>query len=464
MKILKYSIYLSLLLVLGGCSGILDVNTDPTRVSADEVGVDVLLPTVIEGTSRAFYSEGYSASRVTHHLDAVTNGYYDEFTMAGAWSTIYLKNLNNIELLIAKAEDEGSSHYAGVAKVLKAINLGLLTDAWEDVPYTEALQGSENIAPKYDKQEFIYSEIQKILDNAITDLSSDNNFRDIGKDDFIYNGSVENWIKLAHSFKARFMIHLSNKSNMNWNAVLDEVSLGLTSNDDDFQLFYPDDIGNPWYKSVSKKITESIYTVTYGAYFIDNLNGVNFGGAIDPRLLVLAEKTDTTPGYHGAAGYDEEATPFNVLPTVNTFYMTPESPLVMMSYSELKFIEAEAALKAGNLTIAQDAYEAAVAANMTKLGVSGDSYLADAGISTVSLQNVMTQKHVALVFNPEAWNDMRRYDFSSDVFKNFVVPEYNGRTEPGQRAIYPSSESSRNKANYEANLKEFTEKMWKDKN
>ncbi len=464
MKILKYSIYLSFLLVLGGCSGFLDVNSDPTRVSVDEVGVDVLLPTVIEGTSSAHFSEGYYASRVTHHLDGVSSGYYEKFTMSGAWSTIYLKNLNNLEVLIDKAKEEGSVYYAGVAKILKAVNLGLLTDSWEDIPYSEALQGSNNVTPKYDKQEAIYSAIQSILDEAITDLSSNDNFRDLGKDDFIYGGDVAKWTRLAHSLKARFMVHLSNKSGMDWNAVLNETSKGLSSNDDDFQLIYPAEIANPWYKSISKKITESIYTLTYGAYFVDNLNGVNFG-VLDPRILALVEKSDTTPGYHGNAGYDEEAVPYNVLPTINTFYMKPESPLVMMSYSELKFIEAEAAIKAGNVDLAQTAYEEAVSANMQKiLGNDGGTYLEDAGISTVNLQNVMTQKHVALVFSPEAWNDMRRYDFNSDVFKNFVVPEYNGRTEPGQRAVYPSTESSRNKANYEANLKEFTEKMWKDKN
>jgi hypothetical protein len=251
---------------------------------------------------------------------------------------------------------------------------------------------------------------------------------------------------------------------MDWNAVLNEVSLGFADNGDDFQLNYPADVGNPWYKSVSKKITESIYTLTYGAYFVDNLNGTNYG-VQDPRLLTIVEKTDTTiEGYHGMTSYDEEATPYNVLPTINTFYFGAESPLIMMSYSELKFIEAEAALKAGDGVRAQTAYEGAVTANMDKLGATMGAYLTEAGIGTVSLQNIMTQKHIALLLNPEAWNDMRRYSFSSDVFKNFVVPEYNGRTVAGQRAIYPSTESSRNSENYTKNLKDFTEKMWKDQN
>ena len=468
MKLIKYSVFMALLLILAGCNDFLDVNTNPTKVSEGDVNVDVLLPTVITGSGSATFSEGYYASRVTHYMDNIQSGYYEKFTMSGAWSTIYLRNLNNIEVIIDKAKDEGSPYYVGIAKILKAYNLGLLTDAWENVPYSEALLGSNNVTPSYDKQEVLYKEIQKLLDEAISDLSVEENFRNPAADDFIYSGDMEKWLKLAHSLKARYMVHLSNKPDMDWNAVLSEVEKGFESNDDDFELIYNPDNANPWYSSVSKRILEAIYTLTYGAYFIDDLNGTNLG-IIDPRLFVLVEKVpgDTTDGYHGLASYDPDAEPYNVLPTVNTYYMGASSPVVMMSYSELKFIEAEAALKVGDNARAQEAYEKGINANMNKLGVKDEdivSYMTAPNISTVSLSNIMTQKYIALVLNPEAWNDMRRYDFDGSIFLNFVVPEYNGRTKPAQRAIYPDSEASRNKANYEANYKDFTEKMWKDKN
>jgi hypothetical protein len=467
MKIIKTGLYIALFLVLGSCNGFLDVNTDPTKVSEAEVNVDVLLPSIIDGTSTATYAQGYYSARVTHHLDDIVGGYYEKFTMDGAWSTIYLTNLNNLEVLIEKAAEEGSPHYSGAAKVLKAYNLGLLTDAWEDVPYSEALQGSNNVAPAYDAQQEIYGEIQSLLDEALLDLASEENYRALGADDFIYGGDVDKWIRAAHSLKARYMLHLSNKASINWNNLLAEVDDGLVSNDDDFELNYTTEVANPWYSSTSRKILESIYTLTYGAYFVDNLNG-NMWGVEDPRLGALVELEDPEDTeYHGLASYDPDAPTYNVLPTVNTFYMGTTSPVVMMSYAELKFIEAEAAMNAGDTDRAQSAYEAAIHADMSKLGVEEslvDEYLANSSAGNASMQNIMTQKQIALVLNPEAWNDMRRHDFSSDVFKDFIVPEWNGRTEAAQRAEYPSSEASRNKDNYEANLKDFTQKMWKDQN
>jgi len=466
MKILKYSIVLSLFFFMSSCNDFLDVNTNPTKVSENDVNVDVLLPSIITNTSSAHYSTAYYAARATHNIDGVGNDeYYTKFYMSGAWSTIYLSNLNNIEILITKANEESSPHFTGVAKILKAVNVGLLTDSWEDVPFTEALQGSGNISPAYDKQEFLYGQIQSILDEAIADLEQAENFRDIGKGDFVYGGDVAKWIALAHSLKARYMLHLSNKSGVNWANILAEAELGIGSNDGDFQLFYTTNVTNPWFNSVSKKIQEVIYTVTYGKYFMDDLNGANYN-VVDPRISILAELTDKEGEYTGAATYLDSAK-FNVLPTVNTFYMTPTSPVVMMSFAELKFIEAEAALNSGDNSKAYDSYLAGIRANMENLGVQADTidtYLADPSVATgtADLEHIMKEKYITLILSTESWNDMRRHNFSSDVYKNFVIPDFNDRDTPGQRAVYPNSEATRNKDNYNKNLKDFTTKMWKD--
>jgi hypothetical protein len=465
MKHIKTILYISLLVLLAGCNGFLDVNSDPTKVSEADVNVNVLLPTVIEGTATATYAQGYYSARVTHHLDDIVGGYYERFTMEGAWSVIYLQNLSNIEVMIEKAMAESSPHYAGIAGVLKAYNLGLLTDGWENVPYSEALQGSNNVSPAYDSQESVYGEIQAILDQAILDLTAEENFRDPDNDDFVYGGDIQQWIRLAYSLKARYMIHLSNKPGMDWNAVLSLTDQGLQSNEEAFELKYTTEVANPWYSSTSRKILESIYTLTYGAYFVDNLNGT-YWGQEDPRLTILVEKDDPeSEGYHGLASYDPGAPAYNVLPTVNTFYMGTTSPVVMMSYAELKFIEAEASWKAGDTARAREAYEEAIRADMHYLGVNEEAistFLDVPQVNMATLANIMTQKYIALVLNPEAWNDMRRYGFSDEVFKNFVVPDYNDRSEPAYRAEYPSSESSRNKDHYEANFRDFTERMWKD--
>ncbi len=464
MKISKYNIlFVFIAFFMIGCSDYLDVNTDPTRISEDVVTMKVLLPTVLEATAANHYLIGATSARFTHHLDNFSGSYGYQLTMSGAWSNIYLKALNNTATILKKADDEGSPHYSGIAKVVQAVNLALLTDSWENAPVSEALVGSNNIIPAYDSQETIYATILATLDDALGDLAQEESFRSPSIDDIIYGGDLSKWIKLAHSLKARYLLHLSNKSD-NTAAILAEIAQGFESNDDDFELIYNETFSNPWYFNIAKRITESIFTQTFGGHFIRTMNG-EYYEVVDPRLPLIAT-TDTMGLYLGLDSWlDDEA--YTVLPTQETFYMTPSAPLVMMSYSELKFIEAEAVL-ASNPTQAHDAYLAGVQANLDKLGVDADAateYMAHPHVSVggqTNLEHIMKEKYIALVLNPESWNDMRRYNYDPAVFKGFVIPDWEGRTLPAHRAIYPTSERDRNSANESANRKDQTVPMWKD--
>ncbi len=470
MKLIKYLFIAAIFVGMGsGCNDFFDVNTDPSAASEEEITPQILLPTAITGTASAQFSTAYTAALVTHQLDNAQSGYYTKFSMPGGWSAAYLTALNNLETIIAKAKEEESPYYSGIAKVLKAVNLGLLTDCWENVPYSEALQGETNITPAFDKQEDLYPVIQSLLDAAISDLDAESSFSKPGADDLIYGGNNDKWKKLAHSLKARYMLHLSNKSGVDWNAILDEVDQGFTSNDDDFQMPYPENEHrtNPWYSSVSRKITESIYTKVPAKYLVDLMNGNIYPGLWDPRLfkMVEIETEDSIPV--GMASYEDD--PFyNCITSVNTWYMQQTSPLLMMTNAELRFIEAEAALHVDPAR-AYTAYMAGITAHMTKLEVDAGEMAAymDApdvkldGANT-DLEHIMKEKIIALFLNTEAWTDMRRNHFDVNVFKGFEEPDYGGRDKPILRASYPSSEDARNPKNVAANRKDILDPMWRD--
>ena len=71
--------------------------------------------------------------------------------------------------------------------------------------------------PKIDTQEFIYTEIHKNLDEAIT-LLDGGNAKDeglsgaVGSKDYIYSGKASAWYKAANALKARYTMRLLNKS------------------------------------------------------------------------------------------------------------------------------------------------------------------------------------------------------------------------------------------------------------
>jgi hypothetical protein len=136
-----------------------------------------------------------------------------------------------------------------------------------------------------------------------------------------------------------------------------------------------------------------------------------------------------------------------------TFYADRTAPILLITYAEQKFIEAEAALGT-NATQAYAAYLEGISAHMDKIGVEEadkDAYLANPAVSVgegnLTLDLIMKEKYIAMFLNPEAWADARRYDYQ---YKNMTVPANLNPALNGQfirRVIYPESETTRNGSN-----------------
>ncbi|UII23588.1 SusD/RagB family nutrient-binding outer membrane lipoprotein [Fulvivirga ligni] len=470
MKLINKNIFLLLIMALFtfSCNDFLDVNSDPNKVDAEQVNLSSLLPTALEATSETHYSTIYTASRVTHQVDHVA-GYYTEFTMDADWSRIYLESLNTLKVIADKAEEEESPHYLGIARALQALNLGILTDSWEDAPYSMALTGSKNITPEYDSQESLYGMIFIYLDEAEAGLMAEESFNEPGQDDMVYGGDLSKWLKLVHSLRARYMLHLHQKGVFTAAQILAEIDEGFESNADNFQLFYNDVNLNPVHSKVALANETGNLTITHGKYLVDLMNGRLYT-VFDPRLPIIADTTGSEkPTYEGLASYDSNSPVHSTEITRSTWYATADAPIIMMNYSELKFIEAEMALST-DIARANEAYLDGISAHMDMLGVSEsdeNDYLTDPNVDmggSPDLEHIMKEKYLALFLNFETWNDMRRYGFSTDVYKGFEEPEYDGRDEPATRALYPISELNRNGANLFAHIKDFTDTMWKDQN
>ncbi len=60
------------------------------------------------------------------------------------------------------------------------------------------------------------------------------------------------------------------------------------------------------------------------------------------------------------------------------------------------------------------------------------------GIGTagdLTLGKILTQKRLALHFSVEIWNDMRRYDFDTNLFLNWKIPAYHDVSAGALKAI-----------------------------
>ena len=124
------------------------------------------------------------------------------------WTDAYQKILVNIETLIPLAEEKELNVHLGVAKIIKALTYITLVDVFGDVPFTEALKGTEgNFNPKPDAGATIYAAAIALLTEAKTDLA---NTAGLGlARDIYYGGSRARWTTLANSIELKAQLNLT---------------------------------------------------------------------------------------------------------------------------------------------------------------------------------------------------------------------------------------------------------------
>ena len=142
-------------------------------------------------------------------------------------------NLYELKIIIDKCStggsEEGNYHTLGIAQILSAYNLAILTDMFGDVPWSEALQPGVIFTPKLDRQQDIYTQIFKFLDDGISNLNMESAFPSLGSQDLIYGGDVTLWKKFAYGLKARYTMRLS-KITPDYANVIKYADSSFTSN------------------------------------------------------------------------------------------------------------------------------------------------------------------------------------------------------------------------------------------
>ena len=486
--ITKTIIALTLITSVTACSdSYFDVNTPSGTADVEQLRMNDLLAPVIHSTLEGQRSAELTFGNYTQYFvgqEGIASG---ETTASGLWNQVYLYILPNIKVIKEKADENEAIHFAAIADILTAINLGIATDTWDNIPYSEATFGEENLFPKFDTQEQIYTSIFTLLDSAISALNSeDNSGTSIGSEDLIYDGDTDKWLRAAYTIKARYQLHLINKGTVTASDVLNTIANGFTSNDDDFEMFYSDKNINPWYAGeVLSKATGNFHN-DIASQLISTMNGDNYpfeSGllTIDPRLPVFADNNGAADwkGYvSGGGGLSTDGvTDGNTGFAENGYYTKIDAPLLLISYAEAMFIKAEAAFLAnggnetstGSTSIAYTAYINGIEASMNKYEVDGTDYIADGSVAVnetgLMLNHIMKEKYINNFLNPETFVDFRRYNFSDDVFKGLKLREEIDATgdylgEWFRRATYPTTELNRNSSNVEANQQTPVTKVW----
>ncbi len=414
-----------------------------------------------------------------NHATGVRADQYDlqSQDLNGTHTNMYRKGFRDLkEIIDVMGPEQEAWGHVGIAKIMTATGLGYLTDVYGDTPWTEALQVATITSPIYDTQEQIYNTIFTLLQEAIVDLDK-TALVTVGAEDLVFGGDHGKWKATANLLLARYNNHLSKMDPSGSAAsVLGYVNAakaaGLASNAGNYNMTYSSsDVTflNPWYNLWTNNL------IIAGENFVNLLLDSD-----DPRALAYWD-TQAFPVIGGATFNPIVGKP-NGEPTggssyspvgPNTFYGKQDSPVLIATYFELLFIEAEAAMRSNDATRAATAHNAAIEASMNMLRatilVNGTpeaditAYIEAYGSetnATITIEKIMTEKYKAMfTMNVETWVDLRRHDFQYPSY--LALPANAKLNEFPRRALYPQTEIQNNADNVPSG-QTMTSRLWWD--
>lgn len=470
MKIIK-ALFLSigLMTLAGSCTSEFDeMNVSPNDPTA--ISPQYLLPYSLEASVDRYWGvrtrfERLNLDGAMCWMQYLTRNIYsnegDNYEVSvgfytNNWKGFFNDAQVNYQRIIALAGPGGkfeNANYEGVALVMRSWVFSLLADVYGPIPYTEALKGTAetpNYTPVYDPVETVYAGLLKDLKTANEKLSV------TGPGiagDIVYGGDILKWKKFANSLRLRLANRQAVKKSAESKAVMAEI-LGnattypvFTSNADNAKLTNSAVLpsNNEWHQVM---IQDGRTDWNISKTLADRLNELG-----DSRITVYAQPNKAGK-YEGHANGLPDAVATAYLGTsslLGTYFTAPTAPAVIMTFSELNLILAEAAADGDITGSAQTYLEKGITASFDQYGLTVPAgYLAKVGTATKT--TIMEQKWISLFGQAiEAWTEYRRTGLpvlpakdARSVFSNDgVLPT---------RLKYPTSEYSLNKASLDKGI------------
>jgi hypothetical protein len=465
-----------------GCKKFLDTNDNPNLSST--ASVELLLPAVqaavghvlgnplqIHGGIWAQYWTQNPTSSQYRSLDqySVTTTNFDR-----PWRMIYSDALQDIqEILNLTQGKQASNQYTAIALLLKAYTIQLATDAFGDVPLTQA--ATPNVTnPRYNPQQEVYDSIIDYTNRAIS-LIDEHAEVTPQSDDLIFNGDMEQWLRFANTFKLRALLRLSQIAPQ-------KAAAGIASLNNasflrqDAQIEYSAVGGNqnPLFSEILGlgRTQNLVASETVAKFMTQNR---------DPRADVFFTRyTSATTGIDSIIGIPQGSYRTNTrvvsLPSPVTgangrIDQSANAPVKLMSAAESYFLQAEAVVR-GWLNVGTPAltlFQQGIRASFTSYDVPRvENYIATSPAAqwpagtTAQIRAIIIQKWLAMTGNQgfEAWTEWRRTGYP-DFFTVSRASALGDARMPA-RLLYPSSEVTRN-LNFPG-IKQIFEPVWWDAN
>lgn len=435
----------------------------------------------------------------------------------GIWVNSY-DNLQDFKYVIDQTEGKPEFAYANAAaKIMTALGYQRLVDAFNNVPYTEALQNNANLTPKYDDAATIYQDLVVKLDAAIGIINAGGSSNVLNSSsDPLFAGDMTKWKKFANTLKLRMLIRMSGVPALSGTvtaklAALD-LTLGFITEDAIVNPGYVKDKPNPTWNSwgyttagalanSSRIPTKFAFGFYKGQKLLDNGRGSvifkNFatttpvnqlGNEVAAPTIITSYSTWYTGVFSSASSIG------NALGVLKG----PSMGQPLMLAAESYFLQAEAQLKGFIATGTYTAsFNSGITASYTYLykdvtntvaagkNVAADvatyktdnaeSYLVNIALATTAAQRleaIITQKYIAvnMINSDEGWNEFRRTGYpatspTGDAYHNIasLLSTSTRADKLPSRVLYPASEQSYNSGNFKV-INAFSDLIFWDPN
>ena len=446
MKKIKIILFMSLLVLGASCNEYLDINEDPSfpQVAA---GYAILPPVLQQMVRGETFDSRYIAQYVQYWGSSAAGNTYDRHGYAAGsdaqgekWRQHYWAIGQNIDLILKEGEENNRWDYVGAAKAIRAWSWQSTTDYHGEMILKQAFEPNRYVFD-YDTQEEVYAEVRRLCEEAIKDLSRTDYSKSLNRGDLVYKGDTDKWIRFTYAVLARNAHHVSNKASYSPDTVTEYVDKSFRNNADNFDV--PHAGTNTTDGNFYGPLRNNMGSFLPTAYIVSLLDSTVLK-ARDPRLPIMFSPSPdgvyrgVVPGSgdpNNVSGNVRRIPNLwgglGVAPTVGRWIFDNAAPHSLITYMELQFMKAEAAFIKGDRALAYQTFLTAVGSALDYCKVSATEktrYLASVAIpktaADLKLSDIMLQKYIALYGHGslETWVDMRRYNYSQDVYTGFTLP------------------------------------------
>jgi len=450
----KFAVILTTaMLIACSNSDFLDINEDPNFSST--ASNNLLMPSAQAGYVIAFSSmlERAAATMTQQYI----NGRFANYGFNGSsydnqWSNVYASSLKDLDIIINQATENEQYHYLGIAKIQKAYVYSVLVDLFGDIPYSQST-GSE-FNPELDFGEAIYPELISLIDEGLGDLDREAD-DDLSIADQIYNGNLTYCRKMANTLKFKLYLQTREVNSASSATEINSLIAGgnlITSYNENFSWqFSGSNAPEGRHPNFQSDWASGSLENTLAIFIINRMNALN-----DPRRSYYFYRQNATAGLSGVNG-GEPSTPgddnvralFGIYPVGGAFddgsFQIHNETLglkgagiyPMLTYTQLLFMQAEAALTLNTTGDPRTLLEAAILSSFNEVQTfSGVPFSMDetsdyvnnilalydaAADDSERLEIIMDQKYYANYGNGiDSYNDYRRTGFPTGLLPPVV--------------------------------------------